>query len=107
MRGHCGTTQIEYSLGARSVEQQAHGLRIAIAAGDDQCRIPKFVLRICVSACRNQRSDDASALCFHIEAANGKAVEVIVPYARRSSDVIAFDDPQISPVQPEIFTETM
>ncbi|HYD72837.1 MAG TPA: hypothetical protein VEF55_06840, partial [Candidatus Binatia bacterium] len=53
------------------------------------------------------RSDDASALCFHIEGANGKAVEVIVPYARRSSDIIAFDDPQISEVEPEIFTEVM
>ena len=31
------------------------------------------------------RSDDAAALCFHIEAANGKAVEVIVPYARRDA----------------------
>ena len=52
------------------------------------------------------RSDDAQALCFHIEAANGSAVEVIVPYARRETG-IAFDDPQISPVQPEIFTEVM
>lgn len=51
------------------------------------------------------RSDDASALCFHIEAANGKAVEVIVPYARRSVDQIAFDDPQISEVEAEIFTD--
>lgn len=53
------------------------------------------------------RSDDASALCFHIEAANGKAVEVIVPYARRDVTTIAFDEPQISEVEAEIFTETM
>ena len=53
------------------------------------------------------RSDDASALCFHIEGANGNAVEVIVPYARRTGDQIAFDDPQISVVEPEIFTEVM
>lgn len=53
------------------------------------------------------RSDDASALCFHIEGANGKAVEVIVPYMRRSADVIAFDDPQISEVEAEIFTDVM
>ena len=52
------------------------------------------------------RSDDAQALCFHIEAANGDAVEVIVPYARREAG-IAFDEPQIAPVQPEIFTEGM
>ena len=50
-------------------------------------------------------SDDAAALCFHIEAANGGAVEVIVPYMRRSDTLIAFDDPQISAVQPEIFTD--
>lgn len=53
------------------------------------------------------RSDDASALCFHIEAANGRAVEVIVPYARRPTSEIAFEDPQISEVAPEIFTDVM
>jgi hypothetical protein len=54
------------------------------------------------------RSDNAQAMCFHIEAANGDAVEVIVPYERRGGpDIIAFSSPQISPVQPEIFTETM
>lgn len=53
------------------------------------------------------RSDDASALCFHIEGANGRAVEVIVPYARRSPAEIAFAEPQISEVAPEIFTDVM
>jgi hypothetical protein len=54
------------------------------------------------------RSDNAAALCFHIEAANGKAVEVIVPYARRGgADQIAFEDPQIAEVEPEIFTDVM
>jgi hypothetical protein len=53
------------------------------------------------------RSDDASALCFHIEGANGRAVEVIVPYARRAADQIAFAEPQISEVEPEIFTDVM
>ncbi len=52
------------------------------------------------------RSDDANALCFHIEAANGRAVEVIVPYQRREA-ILAFDEPQISEVQPEIFTDVM
>jgi len=50
------------------------------------------------------RSDDASALCFHIEAANGSAVEVIVPYMRVETQV-SFAEPQISAVQPEIFTD--
>lgn len=50
-------------------------------------------------------SDNAAALCFHLEVANGQAVEVIVPYARRSPDEIAFDEPQLSEVQPEIFSE--
>jgi hypothetical protein len=52
------------------------------------------------------RNDDASALCFHIEGANGRAVEVIVPYARKITE-IDFDAPQISEVQPEIFTDVM
>ena len=52
-------------------------------------------------------SDSASALCFHLEAANGQAVEVIVPYQRRIGNVLDFSDPQVTPVQPEIFTETM
>jgi len=51
------------------------------------------------------RSDDASALCFHIEAANGKAVEVIVPYSRFDAARIAFEEPQISEVEAEIFTD--
>ncbi len=51
------------------------------------------------------RSDDASALCFHIEGANGRAVEVIVPYSRRTPADVAFDNPQISEVAPEIFTD--
>lgn len=51
------------------------------------------------------RSDDAAALCFHIEAANGSAIEVIVPYARPEPSVIAFDRPQISQVAPEIFAD--
>lgn len=53
------------------------------------------------------RSDDASALCFHIEAANGQAVEVIVPYARKSTTEVAFEEPQISQVEAEIFTDVM
>jgi hypothetical protein len=53
------------------------------------------------------RSDDAAALCFHIEAANGSAVEVIVPYARKSTTELAFENPQISQVESEIFTDVM
>ncbi len=52
-------------------------------------------------------SDNASALCFHIEAANGRAVEVIVPYQRREGAGVAFDEPQVSEVAPEIFTDVM
>ncbi len=51
-------------------------------------------------------SDGATALCFHIEGANGRAVEVIVPYARLVTE-IAFDAPQVSEVQPEIFVDVM
>ncbi|OQW62048.1 MAG: hypothetical protein A4S17_08380 [Proteobacteria bacterium HN_bin10] len=52
-------------------------------------------------------ADDAAALCFHIEGANGRAVEVIVPYERRTADQIAFATPQISEVEPEIFSSVM
>ncbi|MBL8547495.1 MAG: hypothetical protein JNL81_13600 [Hyphomonadaceae bacterium] len=50
-------------------------------------------------------ADSASALCFHLEVANGQAVEVIVPYARRTAEEIAFENPQVSEVQPEIFSD--
>jgi len=51
-------------------------------------------------------SDGAAALCFHMEVANGQAVEVIVPYARREgAGEIAFDNPQITPVVSEIFAD--
>lgn len=53
------------------------------------------------------RSDDAAALCFHIEAANGSAVEVIVPYQRQSQTELAFAEPQITAVHAEIFTDVM
>jgi len=52
-------------------------------------------------------SDSAAALCFHIEGANGRAVEVIVPYARREAAEIAFDDPQVTEVAAEIFSDVM
>jgi len=52
------------------------------------------------------RSDDASALCFHLEAANGRALEVILPYARANAE-IAFSPPQITEVTPEIFSDLM
>ena len=47
---------------------------------------------------------DAAALCFHIEAANGRAVEVVVPYVRRITE-IDFSEPQVSEVHPEIFAD--
>lgn len=56
-----------------------------------------------------QMSDDGGAharsLCFHIEAADGRAIEVIVPYDRLLGDQIDFLEPQITPVSPEIFTD--
>ncbi len=50
-------------------------------------------------------SDNAAALCFHLEAANGSAVEVIVPYTRHSPTELAFAEPQVSEVASEIFVE--
>jgi hypothetical protein len=51
-------------------------------------------------------SDNAAALCFHIEIANGRAVEVIVPYSRAEA-AVAFLEPQVSEVTPEIFSDLM
>jgi hypothetical protein len=45
------------------------------------------------------------ALVFHIEAANGRAVEVVVPYEMRVGDVIDFAAPAATEVLPEIFVE--
>ena len=53
------------------------------------------------------QSDQANALCFHMEAANGHAVEVVVPYERRPANVIEFGEPKVTAVQSEIFTEVM
>lgn len=50
-------------------------------------------------------SDNARALCFHIEVASGKAVEVVVPYDRKDDKSILFAAPQVSDVLPEVFTE--
>ncbi len=51
-------------------------------------------------------SDNAAALCFHVEGANGRAVEVIVPYVRmETATEIVFSDPQVTEVAAEIFSE--
>ncbi len=53
------------------------------------------------------RSDNEKALCFHIEGANGLAVEIIVPYFRLPTQQITFAEPQRTEVQPEVFTGLM
>lgn len=50
------------------------------------------------------QSDQSAALGFHIEAATGRAVEVIVPYVRRITE-IDFGAPQVTEVHPEIFAD--
>jgi len=50
------------------------------------------------------QTDDAAALCFHLEAANGRAIEVILPYARTDAE-ISYYTPQISEVASEIFAD--
>ncbi len=47
----------------------------------------------------------ARALCFHIEVANGHAVQVLVAYERRFDQIVDFAEPVVTPVQPEIFTD--
>lgn len=44
------------------------------------------------------------ALCFHLETANGKAVQVLVPYLRQDDRRVLFGDPDVSEAPPEIFT---
>jgi hypothetical protein len=51
-------------------------------------------------------SDNAAALCFHIEGADGRAVEIIVPYKRLVTE-IDFAEPQVSEVHAEIFGGVM
>jgi hypothetical protein len=48
------------------------------------------------------QGDHARALVFHLEAANGRAVEVVVPYQLRLG-IVDFADPAVTEVLPEIF----
>jgi hypothetical protein len=50
-------------------------------------------------------SEHSKALCFHIETANGNAVEVVIAYNRKFDDMIHFAEPKVTPVQPEVFLE--
>jgi len=52
---------------------------------------------------RAPNDGSAAALCFHLEAANGRAVEVIVPYSRFDAARVSFEEPQVAEVAPEIF----
>jgi hypothetical protein len=40
---------------------------------------------------------------FHLEAANGRAIEVVIPYEVRIGGVIDFQTPVATEVLPEIF----
>lgn len=51
--------------------------------------------------------DGMRALCFHLEGADGRAVEVVVAYERIPAGDINFGPPALSEVQSEIFTQTM
>lgn len=48
-------------------------------------------------------SPHSRALVFHLEAANGRALEVVVPYDLRVGNVVDFAEPAITEVHPEIF----
>ncbi len=45
------------------------------------------------------------ALCFHLEAANGHAIEVMAAYRRLEDGRITFANPQVTQVQSEIFID--
>jgi hypothetical protein len=50
-----------------------------------------------------QGASHGRALVFHLEAANGRAIEVVVPYEMRVGGVIDFQTPVATEVLPEIF----
>lgn len=43
------------------------------------------------------------ALVFHLEAANGRALEVVIPYDVRLGNIVDFAEPNVQEVHPEIF----
>ncbi|MBU6405817.1 MAG: hypothetical protein KGS44_01590 [Alphaproteobacteria bacterium] len=49
---------------------------------------------------------DERALVFHLEAANGRALQVVVPYARLAEG-LAFAEPQLSEIPAEVFTSVL
>ncbi|MGE0830593.1 MAG: hypothetical protein AB7O04_14740 [Hyphomonadaceae bacterium] len=49
--------------------------------------------------------EHSRALVFHLEAANGRAVEVVVPYVKHVGDIFDFGEPVVTEVQPEIFLD--
>lgn len=50
-------------------------------------------------------ADHSKALCFHLEVANGYSIEVMAAYRRMEGGRVLFDNPQVTPIQPEIFNE--
>ena len=46
---------------------------------------------------------DQRALCFHLEGANGRAVQVLLAYQRSPEAAIQFGAPSVTEVQPEVF----
>lgn len=50
---------------------------------------------------------DERALVFHLEAANGRALQVVVPYARQPNGAILFEEPQVSEIPSEIFLNVL
>jgi hypothetical protein len=69
-------------------EDKAHGLMAAGVVFDGQMT--------------DRKGEHGRALVFHLEAANGHAVEVILPYDIRLG-IVDFAEPAITPVLPEIF----
>ncbi|MBL8551812.1 MAG: hypothetical protein JNJ73_17630 [Hyphomonadaceae bacterium] len=69
-------------------EDQRHGLMAAGLVFDGQMT--------------DAQGAHGRALVFHLEAANGRAVEVVVPYEVKLS-VVDFSEPVVTEVVPEIF----
>ncbi|MET0182956.1 MAG: hypothetical protein ABW199_08740 [Caulobacterales bacterium] len=96
-------TNVDLSIDASKPEDHISGL-IAGFRLDDQTNGLIAAGLVFDGQMKDRAGDHARALCFHIEVANGHAVEVMAAYRRVEDGRISFDDPQVTPVQPEVFT---
>ncbi|MGE0595477.1 MAG: hypothetical protein AB7P07_03885 [Hyphomonadaceae bacterium] len=97
-------TNVDLPIDRSTPQDHISGLIAGFRADDEQNGLIAAGL---VFDGRSQSEDESAALCFHLEGADGRAVEVVLPYRRMPGGIIDFADPAPSEVQPEIFTHLM